>query len=439
MAINRKPIPLITALSLSIIILLAFYLQVMTIPAQSAGEAPAATWPTISTTQITANLVNPVQVTHAGDGSNRIFIVEQSGRIRIFTNTLVNQPFLDIQDRVLFSGEQGLLGLAFPPDFANKGYFYVYYTNDDPNSIGYNVGDNVVSRFYLSSSPNQADPNSEEIILPLAHPVESNHNGGQLAFGPDGYLYIGTGDGGGGGDPQENAQNPGSLLGKLLRIDVEDTPTPPLTDVHMVYLPLTPHDQSGTASLAPYGIPPDNPFVGQAGYRPEIWALGLRNPWRFSFDQQSGDLYIGDVGQGEREEVDFQPASSSGGENYGWDCREGDLPYEPNNCSPSVVLTEPVHTYATHVNGTCSVTGGFVYRGLTYGSMQGIYFFGDYCQGIVMGLQQEAGSWVEQDLLPTGMRILGFGEDEQGELYLAVIDPPPNAPTGRILKINASP
>jgi glucose/arabinose dehydrogenase len=439
MAINTKPSPLITALSLSILVLLAFGLQAHTIPARSAAEAPAATWPTISTTQIAADLVNPVQVTHAGDGSNRIFIVEQIGRIRIFTNTLVNQPFLDIQDRVLYSGEQGLLGLAFPPDFASQGYFYVYYTNKNPNSIGYNAGDNVVSRFHLSNSPNQADSNSEEIILPLAHPVETNHNGGQLAFGPDGYLYIGTGDGGGGGDPDENAQDPGSLLGKLLRIDVNNTPTLPVTDAHMLYLPVIPRDQSGSAALAPYAIPPDNPFVGQAGYRPEIWALGLRNPWRFSFDRLTGDLYIGDVGQGEREEVDFQPAASSGGENYGWDCREGDLPFEPNNCDPALILTEPVYTYATHVNGTCSVTGGFVYRGSTYSSMQGIYFFGDYCQGIVKGLQQETGSWVEQDLLPTGMRFLGFGEDEQGGLYIAAIDPSGSLPNGRVLKINSSP
>jgi glucose/arabinose dehydrogenase len=439
MAIKNRPIPLIIALSLAIIVLLAFSSQAQTISARSATEAPAVTWPAIDTTQIAADLVNPVQVTHAGDGSNRIFIVEQIGRIRIFTNTLVNQPFLDIQDRVWYSGEQGLLGLAFPPDYDSKGYFYVYYTNKDPNSIGYNVGDNVVSRFHLSSSQNQADPNSEEIILPLAHPIRENHNGGQLAFGPDGYLYIGTGDGGGGGDPDENAQDPGSLLGKILRIDVDNTPTPPVTDAHMLYLPITPRDQSGPTSQAAYAIPPDNPFVGQAGYRPEIWALGLRNPWRFSFDRMTSDLYIGDVGQSTREEVDFQPADSSGGENYGWDCREGDLPYEPNNCDPSVVLTEPIYTYATHVNGTCSVTGGFVYRGSIYSSMQGIYFFGDYCQGIVKGLQQETGTWVEQDLLPTGMRLLGFGEDEQGELYIAAVDPTGSVPTGRVLKIDASP
>ncbi len=439
MAINHKPNPLITSLSRWIIILLVFCLQVQTVPARSAVVAPAAVWPTLSTTQIAADLVNPVQVTHAGDGSNRIFIVEQLGRIRIFTNTLVDQPFLDIQDRVLYSGEQGLLGLAFPPDYARKGYFYVYYTNKNPNSIGYNVGDNVVSRFHLSNTSNQADPSSEEIILPLAHPVETNHNGGQLAFGPDGYLYIGTGDGGGGGDPDENAQDPGSLLGKILRIDVENTPTPPVIDTNMLYLPVIPRDLTGNANLLPYKIPQDNPFVGQAGYRPEIWALGLRNPWRFSFDRQTGDLFIGDVGQSQREEVDYQPASSAGGENYGWDCREGDLPYQPNNCSPSTVFTEPVYTYVTHDNGTCSVTGGFVYRGSAHSSMQGIYFFGDYCQGIIMGLQQETGSWVQQNLLPTGLSLLGFGEDELGELYIAATDSSASAPTGRILKISTSP
>ena len=433
MAKNTRPLPLITAFSISMIILLAISTQALATPVQPAASAPAASWPTITTTQIATDLVNPVLVTHAGDGSGRIFIVEQIGRIRIYTNTLVNQPFLDIRDRVLYSGEQGLLSVAFPPNYASKGYFYVYYTDKN--------GDNVVSRFHLSQSQNQADPNSEEIILPLAHPNQTNHNGGQLAFGPDGYLYIGTGDGGGGGDPNGNAQNPASLLGKILRIDVEQSPSPPITDNFMIYLPLIPREQTGTGTTAllPYRIPSDNPFVGQAGYRPEIWALGLRNPWRFSFDRQSGDLYIGDVGQSSREEVDLQLASSPGGENYGWNCWEGDILYPSGSCDPNQTYTFPVYTYATHVNGTCAITGGYVYHGSDYPSMQGIYIFGDYCQKSIRGLQLDAGNWVEQELLPTGLNILGFGEDEGGELYLAAVDPNASGNTGRVLKIMASP
>ena len=218
----------------------------------------------------------------------------------------------------------------------------------------------------------------------------------------------------------------------------EELPTWHRPTITMLYLPLIPRDQTGNTSLQPYKIPPDNPFIGQPGYRPEIWALGLRNPWRFGFDRQTGDLYIGDVGQGTREEVDFQLAGSTGGQNYGWDCREGDLPYQPGNCDPSVVFTEPVYTY-DHTNNNCSVTGGFVYRGTTYPSMQGIYFFADYCQGDIRGLQKETGSWVEQNLLPTGLRIQGFGEDQEGELYIAAVDPNASGNTGRVLKIMAGP
>jgi glucose/arabinose dehydrogenase len=367
-----------------------------------------ATWPTsISLNLIATGFTKPVHITHAGDGSGRLFVVEQTGQIYILLNgNKLATPFLDIHDRVLSQGgEQGLLSVAFPPGFGtNRNHFYVYYTRSS--------GDNQVSRFRLSGDPNVADPGSEQLILLLHHPTYPNHNGGQLAFGPDGYLYIGTGDGGGGGDPFDNAQNPGSLLGKILRIDVEPTISAPSNLPHKIYMPLVAMN-NGPA----YSIPPDNPFVGQPGYRPEIWALGLRNPWRFSFDRNTGDLYIGDVGQGSREEIDFQPASSNGGENYGWNIMEGFSCYPPgSNCS-GAGLTLPVHDYP-HTDG-CSVTGGFVYRGSSFPTMQSIYFYGDYCSGMIWGLQPDGGNWVNQTLKDTAYLISSFGEDQAGELYVA--------------------
>lgn len=371
-------------------------------------------WPAVSLEQVVTGLQNPVHLTHAGDGSGRLFIVEQAGRIRIYQNNLFSAPFLDIRGRVRSpanggGGEEGLLGLAFPPGFGRgKDHFYVYYTNLD--------GNNQVSRFRLGANPNQADPASEERILLLAHPQYSNHNGGQLAFGPEGFLYIGTGDGGGGGDPYENAQNPASLLGKILRIDVEMTSSPPPGLSHRLYLPLTVRGQ-GNATNFLYRIPNNNPFVGQQGYQGEIWALGLRNPWRFSFDRQSGDLYIADVGQNAWEEVDFQPADSRGGENYGWDITEGMRCYEPPSGCDTGGLTLPVFTY-DHSQG-CSITGGFVYRGSQFPSMQGIYFFGDFCSGKIWGLQRQGLSWQSALIADTSYNISTFGEDEAGELYVA--------------------
>jgi glucose/arabinose dehydrogenase len=286
-----------------------------------------------------------------------------------------------------FSGggnEEGLLSVAFPPGFGSTvDHFYVYYTRLD--------GDNRVSRFSVSVNPDIADPESEETIIDLDHPTNQNHNGGQLFFGPDGDLYIGTGDGGGGGDPAGNAQNPASLLGKLLRIDVE-------------------------SGGDPYGIPPDNPFVGVGGYQEEIWALGFRNPWRFSFDRQTGDLYLGDVGQGSWEEIDFQPADSAGGENYGWDILEGFECFEAASCDDAG-MTPPVQVYAND-GQTCAVTGGYPYRGGDFPDLSGLYIYADYCSGMIWGLQDESGSWVNQLLLDTDLDITSFGEDEAGELYL---------------------
>lgn len=254
----------------------------------------------------------------------------------------------------------------------------------------------MIARFQRSADINQADPNSEQRVLTIDHPTFSNHNGGQLAFGPDGYLYVGTGDGGGGGDPARNAQNPNSLLGKLLRLDVESP---------------------GTTT---YTIPATNPFVGdrdpQNLYRDEIWALGLRNPWRFSFDRQTGNLYIADVGQNAYEEVNVQLASSLGGENYGWNAWEGAQPF--NNTTPiSTNVVFPVAGY-DHTQGM-SVTGGYVYRGTAAPALQGVYFYGDFVNGKLWGLRQNGSLWENQFLLDSPYGISTFGEDEQGNLYLA--------------------
>jgi glucose/arabinose dehydrogenase len=379
----------------------------------SAG--PSATWPGVQLTQVVTGLNKPDHITHAGDGSGRLFVTEQGGSIKIVHNNQVTGTFLNIRDRVRSpdstpagGNEEGLLSLAFPPGYGtSKDYFYVYYTNRS--------GNNQLSRFHLGANPNSADPNSEEPILLFNHPTYENHNGGQLAFGSDGYLYIGTGDGGGGGDPNNNAQNPSSLLGKILRIDVEMGPVHPIQSTFSSYFPLV--FQDVTITPVNYRIPPDNPFVGAPNYRPEIWALGTRNPWRFSFDRLNHDLYIGDVGQDSNEEIDYQPVASTGGENYGWDIMEGNTCYGSPTCNMTG-LTPPVHTY-THANTNCSVTGGFVYRGPTQPGMTGIYFFGDYCSGSIWGLQRENNAWVWALLANApSNQVTSFGEDESGELYI---------------------
>jgi len=343
----------------------------------------------------------PVHVTHAGDGSGRIFVVEQAGRIRILDNGAVIPlpvPFLDlaslIPPRLVAGGERGLLSVAFPPGFITKRYFYVYYTRAADGAI-------VVARYDVSAGdPNVADPASEEEILVVPHPGEANHNGGQLAFGPDGYLYIGTGDGGGGGDLDNNAQNRLSRLGKLLRIDVE-------------------------SGAVPYGVPPTNPFLDNADYRPETWALGLRNPWRFSFDRGTGnlgkgDLYIGDVGQGTFEEIDFQPAGDPGGQNYGWNIMEGGDCFNSVTCNKAG-LTLPVVTYA-HTPEECSVTGGVVYRGAALLALHGSYFYGDFCSGRIWGLRKNSVGWDNAERVAPVVpvrNITTFGEDESGNVYVA--------------------
>jgi glucose/arabinose dehydrogenase len=338
----------------------------------------------IRTEQVISGLNGPLAITNSADDTDRLFIAEQGGTIRIVANNvLLSDPFLDISGKISCCGERGLLGIAFPPDYKNKNHFYVNYT--DMN------GDTIISRFHVPLlSQNTADSNSEEIILAITQPF-SNHNGGNLAFGPDGFLYIGTGDGGSGGDPMNNAQSTDTLLGKMLRIDVE-------------------------SGAAPYAIPPDNPFIGNASYRPEIWAVGLRNPWRYSFDSALGHLFIADVGQDDYEEIDFQTAQSSGGENYGWNIMEGAHCYKVNTCEKSGLVI-PVAEYDHRLG--CSVTGGTVYRGTEYPDLVGIYFYGDFCSGRIWGLSKSDGQWVNILLKYTDFMITAFGTDEKGTIYLA--------------------
>jgi glucose/arabinose dehydrogenase len=348
-----------------------------------AAALAAAPWPRIALTRVTSGFSSPAHVTSARDGSGRLFVVEQGGRVRIVKAGAVQPtPFLDVSARVSCCGERGLLSIAFPPGSGPKTTFYANYTDLS--------GDTTISRF--SFSGDAASAASETVLLKIAQPF-ANHNGGQLAFGPDGYLYVGMGDGGSGGDPLNNAQNLGSLLGKILRIDVE-------------------------GSTSPYGIPPDNPFAGfsSSSARPEIWAYGLRNPWRFSFDRKTGDLFIGDVGQSAWEEVDVQPARAAGGANYGWRVTEGAHCYNPPSGCSFAGVTLPVAEYG-HVNGNCSITGGFVYRGRDFARLGGIYFYADYCSGRVWGLRGGASGWETQELLRPGYAFTSFGEDDDGEIY----------------------
>lgn len=326
-------------------------------------------------------------VTNAGDGSGDLYVVQQSGQIYRLDSgqSAPAVPWLDISGRVSSGAERGLLGLAFHPQFATNGRFFVDYTDVTGNS--------VISEFQQASD-GTVDASHETAILTQPQPF-ANHNGGMLAFGPDGYLYIGFGDGGSEGDPQGYGQKITTFLGKILRIDVD--------------------------SGSPYGIPPGNPFQpgNDQGAKPEIWDWGLRNPWRFSFDGKTGDLLIGDVGQNQTEEVDFEPAGA-GGRNYGWNIMEGDHCYNASGCDQSGLIL-PVVTYS-HEGGSCSVTGGYVYRGTRYPSLAGRYFYADYCSGDVWWFdadQTEAGSPVTAELLgKVPFRVTSFGEDESGELYI---------------------
>ena len=357
--------------------------------------------PTIKPTQATpqsfsldlqplvSSLEQPTYLTDPGDGSGRLFVTEQPGRIRIIANgQLLDQPFLDVADLVSTSGnERGLFSIAFSPDFKSNGQFFIDYTREPD-------GATIIARYTVSAKdPNVADLNSAVTILEIDQP-QANHNGGQLQFGPDSYLYIGMGDGGGQGDRHGtigNGQDLSVLLGKLLRINVTGVDT--------------------------YSIPASNPFANKSGARPEIWAYGLRNPWRFSFDRTTSDLYIADVGQNTYEEIDFQAASDPGGENYGWRIMEGLHCFSPQAGCDQSGLTMPIAEY-THDDG-CSITGGYVYRGAAYPAMQGAYFFADYCSGIIWSLQRDAsGAWQMTQQLDSGLLVSSFGEDQAGELYV---------------------
>jgi glucose/arabinose dehydrogenase len=326
----------------------------------------------------------PLGLVDPDDGSRRLFIVQKSGVVLIYVDKqLIETPFLDISGLTSQSSEQGLLGLDFHPDFKNNGQFYVDYT--DVN------GDTVVARYRVSGDdPNVADPNSAEQLLFVDQPFP-NHNGGGVMFGPDGYLYVSFGDGGSQGDPNGNGQNISEVLGSIIRIDVDNT-----------------------EGDKPYAIPDDNPFVDDPNAAPEIWDFGLRNPWRFSWDRETGELYIADVGGGVYEEINVEPADS-GGNNYGWVIMEGPECYEGSGCSTDG-LTLPVAQY-THDFG-CSVTGGYVYRGDDQESLIGLYFFADYCSGLMWALgKNDAGEWIMSDPIETGLAISSFGEDRNGEIY----------------------
>ena len=325
-------------------------------------------------------LERPVYVTHAGDGSGRLFVVEQPGRIRIVRGgTLLERPFLDIVGQVRSTGEQGLLGLAFHPAYAQNGRYFVNY-------VRASNGDTVIAEFRVSEDPDRSQP-AEKILLSVSQPYP-NHKGGMVEFGPDGFLYVALGDGGAGGDPGNRAQNRGMLLGKILRIDVDGGD--------------------------PYAIPPNNPFA-KGGGRPEIFAYGLRNPWRFSFDRQTGLLWAADVGQDTWEEIDLVRL----GGNYGWRIMEGAHCFHPRFLCMQEALTSPVSEYR-HKGDRCSITGGYMYRGTTVSSLRGAYIYGDYCSGEIFVLRPEqAGPSGEPIvLLTTELRIASFGQDEAGELYV---------------------
>lgn len=329
------------------------------------------------------DLNSPVGYVDAHDGSGRFFILEQGGRILVsIAGEMRSTPFLDISDQVSTGSEQGLLGMALDPGFAENGRVFVSYTDVEGNS--------QIVRYTVSADDrNRLDTDSAFTILSLEQP-RPNHNGGDIHFGPDGFLYLGFGDGGGQGDPEGNSQNPGVLFAKILRIDV-------------------------SGAEEPYGIPSDNPYVDDSSFVPETFAWGLRNPWRFSFDRETGDLWIGDVGQNDIEEIDLVPAGTSG-QNFGWNVLEGNECYAEPDCDPSA-YTAPVDQY-THDYG-CSVTGGYVYRGTAIPGLVGTYLFADYCTGYLWGLIPNGdGTYVATDFIETGMNPSSFAQDASGELYV---------------------
>ena len=366
-------------------VFLTFGLNLLTTCGEATHPATAVAPPRLSLAPFVGGLNNPLGLEQPDDASGRFFVVEQRGLVRIIQNgSVLASPFLDISGKVYFSGESGLLGVTFHPGYAQNGHFYVNYVrivNSQRQSI-------IAEYKVLPTDPNQADLSSERILLTVNQPAFDNHKAGQLAFGSDGFLYFGLGDGGSSGDPFGNGQNTQVLLGKLMRIDVNST----------------------TGNL-PYAIPPDNPFAIGGG-QPEIWAYGLRNPWRFSFDPPSGRLFLADVGEASWEEVDL---IDKGGD-YGWNLMEGSHCYKPPSGCSSAGLIMPTSEYS-HGEGQ-AIIGGFVYHGSAIPALQGIYIFGDFAAGKIWGLQENSGSWVRTLLASTGKNLSAFGRDQNGELYV---------------------
>lgn len=432
-----KSMPKIVIVGLAIVLILVLPISAQQV-ARPGGTLPSN--PAIKLIKIADGLNDPVNVAAPPDGSGRLFVIERGGRIKIVKDgKLLPEPFIDLGAGPLGGEvqtqfvEQGLYAMAFHPNFKDNGYFYVHYA-----SLPFN-GDGFIVRYQVSSdNPNQADVESAKVILQIDQPW-FNHNGGEIEFGPDGYLYIGSGDGGWEGDPLRAGQDLTTLLGKMLRIDVN------------------------TNDNLPYRIPEDNPFVfhpqqmvlfGKTeqffstlhpNARPEIWAYGLRNPWQFSFDSKTGDLYIADVGQNHWEEINFQPSSSKGGENYGWAINMGTHchPIELTDCPKVGVM--PVAEYS-HADAGCAVMGFGVYRGTQYPKLDGIYFSGDWCSGRVWGLARDnTGKWIFQELLNTGLHFTGGGVDEAGNVYATTCNclyesdrGPYNNPPGALWKIVAA-
>ncbi len=379
--VRLKPLVALAALLLMTMLVSVVYGQATPTPVTARSAAPDGS--KYQLVEIASGISNTILAVGAGDGSGRLFIVSQDGKIFIYQNgAVLPTPFLDVSALVTRdASERGLLGLAFHPKYAQNGLFFIDYT--DVN------GDTAVARYKVSASdPNVADPSSAQIILSVPQPY-ANHNGGNVIFGPDDYLYIGLGDGGSEGDPLGNGQNPQTMLSKILRIDVDN----------------------GT----PYGIPADNPYVNNPSLVKEAWAWGLRNPWRFNFDRATGDLYIGDVGQNQWEEIDFQPADSKGGENYGWNIMEATHKY--SGAPAPADLVAPIFEYP-HSQG-CAVTGGYVYRGSALPDLQGVYFFSDYCFGTIWAsYRDDSGKWNTNVFLDTHLTVTSFGQDDDGELYV---------------------
>jgi glucose/arabinose dehydrogenase len=358
--------------------------------------------PALNYRRVITSLSAPVEIASAPDGSNRLYIVQKVGSIKVYDKSYNFLGDFVTVSGITINGERGLLSMAFHPDYKTNGLFFVYYTTT--------LGDIEVSRYKVSNNPNKADTTSRTIIITIPHRVAANHNGGKLSFGADGYLYFATGDGGNGGDPPNNAQNGKVLLGKMLRIDV-NKPNPPLN----------------------YSIPPDNPFINDTTIADEIWAMGLRNPFRWSFDRRTHDMWIADVGQGAREEINFRKAGSTKGINYGWRCYEGKIAYNPLGCKPADQYISPIFDYTHNLTtGGSSVTGGYVYRGSEYPSLNGYYIFADYISNNQWMISDSSNTWIVRQQSGTFPRnIVGFGEGEDGSLYACSIT------EGAVYKIEA--